>query len=291
MNEEERYRYAVHLPMFDWQISLFGAHSQKVSDDWSCPVDSHQAFETIAILHGQEKVTVERQTYLLSNGDMIIIKPGQLHSVCSAGNLEYFNFHFILNSPLFNLGLTSSQQFIFKNNSTLMQQAWPLFNQLMRLKHKPDLFDSQLRAQIFLSRFLLLLNDFTNCQRSNEPHKQTVNPLAIKLYSSIKNTFNERLYHVDQAGMSSSTIIEKTLIDNNISHSYANRIFREAFGISPRTFLSNLMEEAAKQLLTLPGNTTTSVANRLGYTNPANFSRQFKKWTHVSPSDYQKHVH
>ncbi|KRN58973.1 AraC family transcriptional regulator [Limosilactobacillus secaliphilus] len=291
MSQEDLYRNAVHYPMFDWQVSLFGAHSQRVSDDWSCPVDSHQAFETIAVLNGQEQVTVEKHSYLLKMGDIILIKPGQLHSVKSAGDLEYFNFHFILDSPLFNVALANSQQFIFKHDSLFATTAWPIFRQLMQLNHQPDLFDSQLRAQIFLCRFLLLLNDFTATQAKDDGKTSRAHPLAIKFYKAIKSIFNERLYHSDQSGISSSTIIEKALADTNISHSYANHIFREAFGISPRHFLSSLMEEAAKELLTLPGNTTTSVAQDLGYTNPANFSRQFKKWTGMSPSAYQQHIH
>lgn len=290
MNKEKLYRNAIHLPMFDWQISLFGAHSQKVDNDWTCPIDSHQAFETIAILSGKEIVTIKTQSYLLNQGDMIIIKPGQLHTTKSAGGLEYLNFHFVLDSPLFNLNLNNSQQFIFKARSKMAENAWPLFHQLMAQHHQPDLFASQLRAQIILSKFLLLLNESTNEKIHNAGEKSASEILAIKIYQSIKNIFNDRLYHTDQVNLSNSTIIEEALSANNISHSYANRLFRDTFGINPRHFLSTLREEAAKQLLTLPDNTITTVAHRLGYNNQANFSRQFKKWTGMSPSEFQNHI-
>ncbi|HIX35609.1 MAG TPA: AraC family transcriptional regulator [Candidatus Limosilactobacillus merdigallinarum] len=287
MNKEELYRNAIDLPVFDWQVSLFGAYSQKVNDDWSCPIDSHQAFETIAILNGQEIVTVEGKSHLLNQGDMIIIKPGQLHAAKAIHQLKYFNFHFVLDSPLFNLNLTNSRHFIFRKNSKISTAAWPLFQELMQLNRHPHLFTSQLQAQIILSKFLSLLSHLTTVKAQPTP----ANQLAVSLYQSIKDIFNERLYHSDQSDLSSGTIIEKALAVNNISHSYANRLFRDAFGISPRHLLSTLMQEAAKQLLALPDNTTTSVAQRLGYTNPANFSRQFKKWTGISPSEYQENIH
>lgn len=232
-------------------------------------------------------MSVEGQAHLLNQGDMIIIKPGQLHAVKAVSQLEYFNLHFVLDSPLFNLNLTNSQHFIFRESSKISTAAWPLFQELMQLNQQPHLFTSQLQAQIILSKFLLILSHLTTIKAQPSP----ANQLAINLYQSIKDIFNERLYHSDQSDFSTETIIEKALAVNNVSHSYANRLFRDAFGISPRHLLSTLMQEAAKQLLTLPDNTTTSVAQRLGYTNPANFSRQFKKWTGLSPSAYQEQIH
>lgn len=218
---------------------------------------------------------------------MIIIKPGQLHAAKAVSELEYFNFHFVLDSPLFNLNLTNSRHFIFRKNSKITIAAWPLFKQLMQLNQHPHLFTSQLQAQIILSKFLLLLSHLTTVKAQPTP----ANQLAINLYQSIKDIFNERLYHSVQSDFSTETIIEKVLTVNNVSHSYANRLFRNAFGISPRRLLSTLMQDAAKQLLALPDNTPTSVAQCLGYTNPANFSRQFKKWTGISPSAYQQKSH
>lgn len=35
MNKQQLYRNAIDLPVFNWQVTLFGAYRQKVNDDWS----------------------------------------------------------------------------------------------------------------------------------------------------------------------------------------------------------------------------------------------------------------
>jgi AraC-like DNA-binding protein len=59
-------------------------------------------------------------------------------------------------------------------------------------------------------------------------------------------------------------------------------------GLSYSTLLTEVRRRDAQQLLTLPGMTVSEVAARVGYTNRVNFSRAFRLWTGLTPSDYQQ---
>jgi AraC-like DNA-binding protein len=73
-------------------------------------------------------------------------------------------------------------------------------------------------------------------------------------------------------------------------------------GMSPRTLsrrlaedgttyqqvLDTLREKLAKEYFSRGGRSVTQIALKLGYTDSSNFSKAFKRWTKLSPSDYME---
>lgn len=73
-----------------------------------------------------------------------------------------------------------------------------------------------------------------------------------------------------------------------ISSSHCNRVFKQVFGQSPRAVLSQLVLHEAKLLLGNPKLSVQNIAVMLGYKDIAHFSRQFKRWSGMSPSRYRQ---
>ncbi len=79
-------------------------------------------------------------------------------------------------------------------------------------------------------------------------------------------------------------------------------VLAEVLGTHPRTLQRNLSEchhqysdilaevrfEAATKLLEDPHRKVIEIAFDLGYTDPANFTRAFRQWTGISPSDFRE---
>ena len=63
------------------------------------------------------------------------------------------------------------------------------------------------------------------------------------------------------------------------------RGFRAVFGVTPFAYLTQQRMKQAEQLLRQPDCTVTEAANRIGYTNPAQFAAAFKRQFGMSPSD------
>jgi YesN/AraC family two-component response regulator len=73
----------------------------------------------------------------------------------------------------------------------------------------------------------------------------------------------------------------------NLTPSYLSKIFRE---YSPKSFSETLLEkkiEYAKVLLSTTDQLTYEISENLGYNNPKNFSRAFKRFTNLSPREYK----
>lgn len=82
--------------------------------------------------------------------------------------------------------------------------------------------------------------------------------------------------------------IDDIAAELGISSSHCNRVFKQVFGQSPRAVLSQLVLHEAKLLLGNPKLSVQNIAVMLGYKDIAHFSRQFKRWSGMSPSRYRQ---
>ena len=66
-------------------------------------------------------------------------------------------------------------------------------------------------------------------------------------------------------------------------------IFKEVTGFSPIQYQNNLKIQEAKSLLLKTDVSVEYIADILGYSSIAHFSKQFKAHTNLSPLNYRKH--
>lgn len=78
---------------------------------------------------------------------------------------------------------------------------------------------------------------------------------------------------------------------HGLSVRHLERQFQEAVGITPK-LLSKIIrfEEAHNRLWANPNMSLTELAFELGYADQAHFSREFRTFTHISPSEFSRHV-
>lgn len=74
----------------------------------------------------------------------------------------------------------------------------------------------------------------------------------------------------------------------NLSPSYLSRVFKEKSGSSFSDLLLKTRMEKACELLADPRTKSYDIAYYLGYDNPKNFSRAFKAYHGISPSEYRR---
>jgi len=85
--------------------------------------------------------------------------------------------------------------------------------------------------------------------------------------------------------------IEEIANHLNLSRSQCYKVFTKVYGMSPRQYLTQLTLNQAKRHLLDNELTIEEIAEKLGFSSISHFSRQFKRWTGVSPSQYRPRIH
>jgi len=82
--------------------------------------------------------------------------------------------------------------------------------------------------------------------------------------------------------------IQQIIASLGISPNYGLEVFQKVYHMSPRKYLSDLKVQEAKILIQQPDISINEIASRLGYKNLSHFSRQFKRWTGLNPTEFRK---
>jgi AraC-like DNA-binding protein len=229
------------------------------------------------ILAGQGTFTTGDRTYDLTRGDSFIIEPGHLIEY-KADNTNPWHYDWIavkgkkFQALLNQSGISLSSPIVHTTNNN--HAKW-----LEKIKSTFKSRDSSggLRACGYV---YLLLSDF----------QQVLNPERLK--ESEAPTTIER--HVKQVAQQLTTQYTEPISIESIAQSYGynrayfSKMFKVYNHVSPVTFLLNLRISKARQLLRERLELTIEqIAYSVGFNDPLYFSKQFKRFYQLSPSEYR----
>lgn len=147
-------------------------------------------------------------------------------------------------------------------------------------------------------------------------HGMRIEPLKILDFQSFNNLSDLRIYLKSMAHRIMSEIkehdhsrslsemaknyiqqnynkdIDMTMVANqvSVSYSYFSKLFKEKVGLSFSEYLTKVRMEKALSLLNDPSNKVLDIAETIGYQNPKNFTRAFRKHFGFSPTDYRDNL-
>lgn len=84
--------------------------------------------------------------------------------------------------------------------------------------------------------------------------------------------------------------IDKICRNTLVSRSRLQKLFQEIHGCGVMEFFTWMKIDTAKELIRSNQLNFTQISDRLGYTSIHYFSRQFKKITHMNPSEYASSI-
>lgn len=280
------------LPMIDWNVKFFGAHLHQVENNWEMPIDSHIGFEINLILQGSQETMMEKNRYLLQAGDIILIPPGFKHvNRChSKEGMTYFTAHFNVDDPLFRQEMIKNSKILFPSETEENGKLRKVLDYWVEMAGRPREYTTadrfRLQAALFeLFGILSQIVSLTQDQYNSLPPNSVQYAKAIA--EAIKASFNS-LSPMDEDVPGNSFRIEDMISSLGISPGYGLEVFRKVYGMSPRQYLSDLKLHEAKVLIAQPDLPLKQIAAILGYSHLSHFSRQFKRWTGMSPLQYRQ---
>lgn len=252
------------------------------------PLHWHDEMEIIYIKKGHGYVTVDFKQYKVSGGTIVLILPGQLHSIEQYDDLsmEYENIIFQVNMLLPRTEDTSSINFLrpLLNGQitvpSMFSMVHPHYEAISACidacdeicKTKPEGYDLYIKGKLF--EFFYILSN--RCR--NEKNPRTAKSLD-KMKTILK--FIETNY---MQKISVAEIAEQV----EFSESHFMRYFKETMGTSFVDYLREYRLTMAARLLIASDATILSIAEEVGFDNLSYFNRAFKKHYGVTPSQYRR---
>ncbi|GAA5183480.1 AraC family transcriptional regulator [Niveibacterium umoris] len=275
---------SAYLPEFSGTFKLQGAHFRRVPPGWSYPRHSHRHFELVHVVEGHQHTETTSGVLEQGPGDLMIVLPGDLHSAHNKTNqsMGYWCQHFDVDDVALRQTLCLAGTAVLPKGSPVASVVEPVVQKLIaaaRQSHE-DSFVGRLTSLALLCELLSALARGLQAQFAETPpfppnHLQAAGKLARWIEAQIDAPHSEEP-------------IETLVTRLGYSTAHGLAMFTRVYGMSPRQYRSRLKLRRALELLRDPMRPIAEIGEVLGYDDPAHFSRQFKRWSGLSPLQYRR---
>ena len=235
--------------------------------DFTFPLHMHRCFEIILLLEGVMTVTVEKQDYVLTAGDMILVKPNFIHALKTEENSRHILCIF---SPEL-IGAISDELIRYQLSSPVICGLPSLYCQLFQNANE--------RMHIGgVKGFLYTICDlfYRQLDVTKEDNVAKGSHLLQKILSYVEDN------------MSQSCSIRAIGAFLDYSPAYLSRFFYTNIGMPYSDYVRNIKISHACYLLRNTHESVIEIAAQCGYSSISSFNRNFKNLTDVSPTVYRE---
>ncbi|OAS16542.1 hypothetical protein A8708_20485 [Paenibacillus oryzisoli] len=274
------------LPDVQASFRIFAAHVRKVNAQWSFPEHQHPMFELNLVLEGSQRMRVGDKHFVQEQGDLVWILPNEVHASLGAVDdtmMEYVCVHVEVTDPWFRQQLSQIGQIVHPSGSKLESLLRPILMDLAQIARENTSSGLSLKLQTMHASFRIFtaLSEVLLEETVVSPHQISDSGLAAQLAGLIEEQASTLLQGQEPFRITS---MAKEL---GYSPAHCNRVFHKAYGVSPRHYLSTIKLRQAKLMLIDPTLSIEHIAEQLGYKDLSQFSKQFKRWTNLSPTAYR----
>lgn len=280
---------------------IYSIHYFEYMNDFSFEGESHNFWEFICVDKGEVGVTAGDSFTILKKGDIAFHQPNEFHNVQAvsgiAPNLVVISFQCTDDAMRFFkkkiLQIDETERNLLADIIIEARRCFDCrlddpYLQNMPMK-EPDLFGSEQMIHLLLTQFIIHL-----IRRYSTPlmlHKRLPRLESIKATKSRSDTevFNRIVGYLEEK-LNTRVTIEQICHDNLIGRSQLQKIFKEQCNMGIIEYFSLMKINAAKELMRTNQMNFTQISEHLGYTSIHYFSRQFKKVTGMTPSEYASSI-
>lgn len=258
--------------------------------DWfpSVPLHWHREFELAYIYEGKGFFRIEEQIIPVEKGDIVIIKPGALHSTEKA-DCKKFDYDTIVFDDSFLFGNHAERCFtdllsIFEREDSFINlpinENNPYYDEIR--ENVLDLFDAarlfsgsgDLKVKISLLEIfrLIIESGIVETGYKSEISSDSIKPAV----DYIRENYSDHI------------TVDMLADKCHLSKSYFMNLFKKVTGNTVIGYLMQVRVDNACKLLANENMSASEAALSVGYTNISNFNRQFKQLTGCTPKEYKK---
>ena len=282
---------------------LFSLHYFEYMSTFSFPGEAHNFWEFVCVDKGEVTIGAGDQIHTLKKGDIAFHEPNEFHWVKANGSIapNLIVISFSSKSPMMNFfrkKILRTDDFARSLLARIITEAGNFlegrlddpYQTVLRPKSSQPPASGQL-IQLYLEELMIYFyrkySDLSTPadEKPDKPDK----PDKTMKENIDTEVFNRVVAYLGQH-LSGRVTIETICKDNLIGRSQLQKIFSKKSGLGIIEYFSNMKIEAAKELIRTEQMNFTQISEKLGYTSIHYFSRQFKKVTGMTPSEYASSI-
>ncbi len=266
---------------------LYTIHYYEFSKQYIFRGERHDFWEMVYVDRGEIHACAEEQDYLLKQGEILFHEPNEWHRLYADGetapNIAVISFacaspamSFFRKKKLF---AGQEEKRLISRMIAEYQSAFstPLDNPDTKslTRRKNALPGAEQMIRICLLRLLLSL--LRNAPRSGQkasPYEKYSNSMLGQILDFMSNHLSENL------------TLRKLTEYSGTNRTAIEKMFRESFSMGAIEYFSRMKIDAAKKYLREDHYNITQISEILGYSGIHYFSRQFKRFVHMTPTEY-----
>lgn len=247
----------------------------------------HEAYELYLFLRGNVDFYIENGCYHLEPGDLIVIRPEEMHRSYSLDETQYeritinFQKSYLnrLSTPSTRLSDCFDYRPIGKGNIAHLDES--RLKQFLRLTGElekilaSETYGADVLANSFIAELLVLTNSvFQNANANSAP-------------IDIMPEFVRKTMDYIACNLAGDITLEHLAAEFHLNGTYLSRQFKKHTGLTLRSYILDRRIALAKTYLG-EGLSITETCDRSGFNDYANFIRSFTKITGISPGKFAK---
>ena len=251
---------------------------------------THEFFEIIYVVQGIAQHQIFKQNLPLHKGDLCLVSPSVYHSIYVDDDdsiiLNIMISRKRIADIFYNTLRSNSVISSFFNSSLYIQgyQDYLLFrtgDDLDIQSEMLSLYSEQMQIDSYTDNIIsgMLMVDFSRLVRLYQRTVETA-PSAhqTEIYKNLISYLMENL---------NTVTLHDVAEQMNYSTAYCSRYIKRLTGSSFTNLLQSLRFNRACTMLETGNMSIQAISEQLGYENPENFMRAFKKKYHMTPSEYR----
>ena len=259
--------------------------------DFTCvPNHWHNEFEIIYVKKGKGLISIDLEYYEVNSGDIVLIRPGQLHSIEQEGInvMEYENM-------IFSMDLLVAKHDDICNNNYFT----PMNKRLIQL---PSILNRD--TCDYYDRLAHCLNDIDEiCKTFPKAYELAIKGCLFSFFSAIFNNIPKITIPVKKRKSLDKIKLIIKYVENNyanaisieemselcgFSQSHFMKFFKSNMDVSFIEYLNNYRITMASRLLISSTSSILAISLESGFDNLSYFNRLFKKRYNMTPSEFRK---
>lgn len=263
--------YEMHEDINDKLPVIF--HISSLDESTTCYPNWHENIEILCVIDGKAEVTVDSVRFQAHKDDIVVINSDSFHIVRAIdGPVNYYcliidrefckSLGFdtttdYLKEKIFDLGLTS------------------LFSELAaEIKNKEEHYEAAVKYMV--------------CEMLVKMYRSYCVAADNAYENSGKSELVKKASKYISKNCSRSVSIDEVADAVNVSKYYLCRIFKEVMGITMVEYVNFRRCKKANRLLSIGNMSISDVAEACGFDNMSYFSKIYKKYMNILPSEQKK---